>query len=387
MKVKALLFFIAAAVLLSACGEENTDYIWPDDNDDNSSTIIKKGMTSPEFFFGFVGQDRYSYCPSIITTSSGTTHVWFCGNPIAGTMVDNIYHVSETNGAVTNANSVLQPSEGTWDSHHTCDPSVVEGEFNMDGTTYKYAMFYLGCKLEYYYNEIGVAFSNDLNTTSWVKYPQQLIHKTWSTDGDQDLGDGNKSWGVGQPAAISLNKKGKVMLVYTRGDAGGTSTVWRECDLSNMDNPIIGEVHNITAIGLTKTDNSTADYITNIDVALDQDSSHIIMIRPVHSNPQLTTYPTYIEEAVEIDYMKYSDFKANRGTWTKLYRIDKQQTGFARNHNPGLQRDSYGYIADYLHPVFYYTVSKEAPDVKAEADMHAEWTFHIYRSQIVDSNK
>lgn len=385
MKAKSLLFVIATVALLAACSEENTDYIWPDDNGDKPNTTVKRDMSTPKFYFGFVGQNRYSYCPSVMALSDGTVHAWFCGNPVAGTMVDNVYHVTETNGTVSNAVSVLQPGErGTWDSHHTCDPSVIEGQFKMGGTTYKYAMFYLGCQLEYCYNEVGVAFSNDLNATSWVKYPLQLVCKTWPTEGDQNLGGGNKSWGVGQPAAISIDRKGRVLLAYTRGDAGGTATVWCECDLSDMDNPTVGQPHTIPTGGLTKTDNTAIDYITDIDLALDEANDRIVMIRPVHSSPVQTVYPTYIEEAVEIDYMKYSDFKADRGTWTSLYRIGKQQTGFARNHNPGLQTDSYGHVADYLHPVFYYTVSKESPDVAAQAGKEAEWTYHIYQSQIID---
>lgn len=385
MKTKHLFLSLAAAVLLASCGEENTDYIFPDDDTpEQPSNVAAKGMSTPQFFFGFVGQDRYSYCPTVMQTADGTVHAWFCGNPVADQMVDNVYHVTQTDGTVSSAVSVLQPgAPGTWDSHHTCDPSVVEGQFRMGGTTYKYAMFYLGCSLEYYYNEVGVAFSNDLNATTWVKYPKQIVRKTWPTEGDQDLGGGNKSWGVGQPAAISLDKKGKVLLAYTLGDAGGTYEMWRECDLSDMDNPVVGSAHRIPNAGLVDYDGTNADYITDIDLAVDEEHNRIVMIRPVHA-PGNIVYPTYIEPAVEIDYMNYDDFKASKGSWTSLFRVTKAQSGFARNHNPGLQTDSYGYITDYLHPVFFYTVSKEAPDVAGQAGKQAEWTYHIYRSQIID---
>ncbi|MCL2305151.1 MAG: hypothetical protein FWC43_07390 [Planctomycetaceae bacterium] len=43
--------------------------------------------------FGFHGQDRYSYCPSLVKEDDGTVHMLFCGNPDHGVMVDNIYHV------------------------------------------------------------------------------------------------------------------------------------------------------------------------------------------------------------------------------------------------------------------------------------------------------
>ena len=82
----------------------------------------------------------------------------------------------------------------------------------MDGVAYKYALFFLSNPKEYYYNEIGVAFSNDLDAASWVKYPEQIVKKTWPEEGDQSLGGNAKSWGVGQPSAVSLDKGGKVLV-------------------------------------------------------------------------------------------------------------------------------------------------------------------------------
>ena len=169
-------------------------------------------MTTPEFVFGFVGESKYSYCPSVLKQEDGTVHLYFCGNPNNLIMVDNIYHVKiNPDGTRTNAKSVLQPGVGgSWDDHHTCDPSVIEGSFNWGGTNYRYAMFFLSNAYAVYYNEVGVAFSNDLEADSWVKYPTQIARKTWSEDGDQYYGSGFKSWGVGQPSAVSLDGKGKV---------------------------------------------------------------------------------------------------------------------------------------------------------------------------------
>jgi hypothetical protein len=102
--------------------------------------------------------------------------MFFCGNPNNLIMVDNIYHIKiNPDGTKTSAKSVLQPGvSGSWDDHHTCDPSVIAGDFTWDGVTYKYAMFFLSNMYGVYYNEIGVAFSNKLDTDSWVKYPDRL---------------------------------------------------------------------------------------------------------------------------------------------------------------------------------------------------------------------
>ncbi|MBQ5485983.1 MAG: sugar-binding protein, partial [Bacteroidales bacterium] len=216
MKHIRILSLFAVLLALTACGGTDPDV--PEETIEVTDYVFSK----PSFVFGFSGQKRYSYCPSVIANADGTSHVYFCGNPNQGTMVDNIYHIVENaNGTHTTAVSVLQPSL-SWDSHHTCDPSVIEGSFKMDGTTYKYALFFLSNPKEYYYNEIGVAFSNDLEAASWVKYPQQIVKKTWPDEGDQSLGGNSKSWGVGQPSAVSLDKGGRVLLVYTIGDASGT---------------------------------------------------------------------------------------------------------------------------------------------------------------------
>ena len=40
-------------------------------------------------------------------------------------------------------------------------------------------MFFLSNPLNFYYNEIGVAFSNDLDAEHWDKFPNQIVYKTW----------------------------------------------------------------------------------------------------------------------------------------------------------------------------------------------------------------
>jgi hypothetical protein len=346
-----------------------------DTGDDSGSAI-----SSPEFVFGFVGQNRYSYCPSIIRLQNGDVHMFFCGNPNADVMVDNIYHVAYSGGNGSDAVSVLQPSvSGSWDDHHDCDPSVIEGQFLMDGKSYKYAMFFLGNANSRYYNEIGVAFSNDLNATSWTKYPGALVEKTWSGTADQVMGNGAKAWGVGQPSAVSLDKKGKVLLTYTIGDQNGTRLVASVCDFSDMGKPVIESPKTVSTDGLYNL-SDVQDYICNADIAINQEADRLVMIRPL--NGVLTTYPTFIPEAQEIDWISLSDFVKGEGTWTKMARVTQAQTSFPRNHNAGLLRDAYGSISDWEHPSFYFTVSKASPDVSAQSGHQAEWTYHIYRSKV-----
>lgn len=335
-------------------------------------------MAKPQFFFGF-GNHHYSYCPQALIQSDGSTEVWFCGNPNNSEIVDNIFHVTEgKDGKNSKAVSVLQPSFD-WDSHHTCDPSVVEGEFLYAGTTYRYAMFYTANRLDYFYNEIGVAFSNDLKATSWVKFPTQVVEKTWAGVTEQDLG-ASKSWGVGQPSAFSLDRKGKVCLTYTIGDRDGSRTVWRDCDFSDMSNIVLGPVHEITRNGLKTLNNTQENFVGGADFAVDEKNDKILLFRPVSPTP--ATCPTYIHSASEIDYMSYSDFRNGKGQWTKMYTIGKDASGFARVHNPCIARDNFGYVENWEDITFYYTVAKEEPEVYLEWNHMPEWSYVIYKSRL-----
>ncbi len=340
-------------------------------------------IAKPEFVFGFQGQSKYSYCPSALKQDDGTVHLFFCGNPQSLVMVDNIFHIRiNPDGSNSAAKSVLQPGvSGSWDDHHTCDPCVVAGSFTWNGTTYKYAMFFLSNKYGVYYNEIGVAFSNDLNADSWVKYPSQIVRKTWSSDGDQPLSGGGYSWGVGQPSVVSMDGKGKLLLTYTIGDIDGTRIVWSEADFSNMESYAISTPQSIVRTGLKTIDEKREDYTCNSEFAINKEADKIVMVRPVQPHP--ADYPAYLNSALEIDYMNLSDFTNQRGSWTPIYRITPTDTGYPRNHNATLLRDNFGHLSDWEQPAFYYTVSKATPDVQPSGSNHAEWTYHIWKSKVI----
>ncbi|MDS1031309.1 sugar-binding protein [Porphyromonadaceae sp. NP-X] len=367
--------------LLFSCSEKEGEVIPSDGSLNTENSIVK--IAQPEFVFGFIGQNRYAYCPTVSKQDDGSIHLFFCGNPQSMIMVDNIYHIKiNPDGSKTTPKSVLQPgTSGSWDDHHTCDPSVIEGEFKWGNTTYKYAMFYLGNKYGVYYNEIGIAFSNDLDADSWIKFPEQIVRKTWNSDGDQLIGNGGKSWGVGQPSVVSIDGKGKLLLTYTIGDISGTRIVWCQADFSDMDNYIIDSPTTIVQSGLKTIDNQSSDYTCNSDFAINKEKDKIVMIRPVQPMPN--EYPSYISSTLELDYMNFSDFIAQRGSWIPIYRITPADTSFPRNHNAALLRNNFGWIEDWEEPTFYFSVSRAAPDVQPSGSGHAEWTYQIWKSKII----
>ena len=361
---------------LGGCGKDNTG----EKDEYQRDSVLEYSFSKAQFVFGFASGKQYSYCPSVLLQADGSKHIYFCGNPTPGTMVDNVYHFIENkDGSKTTAKSVLQPSL-SWDSHHTCDPSVIQGEFLYEGVTYKYAMFFLSNPKEYYYNEVGVAFSNDLDADSWVKFPTQVVYKTWSGEGDQSLGGSNKSWGVGQPSAVSLDKKGKVLLTYTIGDSSGTRLAYSVFDFSDMSKFSPEKGTDANNAGILQIDGKTSDILANCDIAINQDENKIVMSRPVH--PFSSTYPAYIASVIEIDYMDLDAFLAGTEKWTAIGRITSDVSGFPRNHNAGVMRDNFGHIKDWETPTIYFTVSKESPSVSASSGNNAEWTYHIYKTSI-----
>jgi hypothetical protein len=258
---------------------------------------------------------------------------------------------------------------------------VVEGEYRMDGKTYRYALFYLTNPYSAYYNEIGVAFSNDLQAEAWVKYPHQVVKKPWSHGGDELLPSGGKSWGVGQPSAFTVDKKGKVLLTYTVGDLQGTRIEWAEMDFSSMDTFKAVPGRRMVETGLFNITYAGQDYTCNADFAVNRAKNVVVMVRPVQPHP--SSYPAFLNESLEVNHMPLTDFLNGTGKWEAMVRITPSLTGFARNHNAGLERNSFGEIEDWENPVVYYTVSKAAPEVSAGATTHAEWTYHIYRGKVI----
>lgn len=384
----------AAAVLIvgamaSACTDDKSEPAnlvnpYPPSSDKPVAETSPAGYTLGEqsTVFGFTAQNRYSYCPSALAMPNGSVEIYFCGNPTPDVMVDNVYHItSMPDGSHSSAISVLQPGQpGTWDSHHTCDPAVIKGKFRMGGNEYTYAMFYLGCSLEYYYNEVGVAFSNSLDSRTWDKYPLQIVTKGWDTAGDLEYAPGAKCWGTGQPSAVSLDKAGKVLLTYTLGNLYGTRLMARELDFSNMDSPVISEAVTVPSQGLTSSTGNGTDYICNADIAIEPQTGQLVMIRPVQPHP--ATYPAFINATLEICTMPLADFRRGFGVWNPLYRIEPRHTGYPRNHNACLERDVYGHLADVENIRFYYTISEEEPDVAPRQGQFAEWSYTIRKGEI-----
>ncbi len=306
----------------------------------------------------------YNYCPSYIEASDTERYLYYCKNQIEGQIKDSIYMRSGTrNGEAWewSADSVaLIPGESGWDSIHVCDPDVKKGNFIYDDHTYVYVMFYLGSdKSNNNHNQIGVAFSDNLNGP-WIKWQgNPLITYGFASD-----------WGRGQPSAISVDEKGKLLLFYSCGDRDGTRMVYRNVDLSNMNDPIIGDEVIVPTDGLTEADGSQV-ILHNGALAYDKATDRFYMVRPRH--PFEKAAPSYISTELEVAYTPASTIWNGSGTWMVEGHITSEQTDKERNHNSCLLTDVWGGLVGGRN---HYQINFTGSDTgEFPANL---WTYRIY---------
>lgn len=342
-KFTLLLSFLSTSLLLGS-------FLYVNDN----TKEVKADSSGATLLFGHgtPGTDLfYNYCPSIMQTSSGERHIYYCTNKTSGNVTDYIGYRSGTlqsDGSYSWSSNeyVLSPSSGEWDERHTCDPSVIKGDFKSGLIHYNYLMAYLGCVTnDNSKNEVGLAVSLT---------PDGPWHKLDSLNPFchfiPSAGYDGWEWGYGQPSLVSIDKEGQVLLTYTTGERYGTYIVAEKWDLSDLKNPVqLQAKKRIFTTGLKQTNGSTDNCLNNADFAYDEASGRIYAIRDNH--PNATLNPTVGTEA-QLVYLEPNssdtsvggNLMANTGEWKILKNIGESLTGLERNHNCGLVRDEYGHL-------------------------------------------
>lgn len=305
----------------------------------------------------------YNYCPSVLEEADGSRYIYYCTNRESYKIIDYIgcrrgtrnADGSYTYGAET---VVLAPTAGAWDAHHTCDPSVVRGDFTYKGQSYRYLMAYLGCtSYDNQDNEIGFAVAND---------PMDPFVKIADTPTIPYVREGDAwQWGVGQASLVSRDKGSRVYVFYTEGTATRTHEFVDEWDFADLENPVRLSHTDLATTGLT-TRTGGGDYIGNADFAYDADSNSFYMATDSHPYP--SDEPNYITEYFRVAYFAGDD--VTRVRWNELEHIGPAETGFARNHNVGLVRDAYGWLPGGNSLTVYYT--------GADKGANALWTYRLH---------
>lgn len=306
----------------------------------------------------------YNYCATGFE-EDGVRHIYYCANKDHSNITDYIAHRSatkDTNGkwVYGDIEYVLAPTADTWDSRHTCDPTIVKGKFKYNNVEYKYMLGYLGCVTsDNSDNEFGIAVSNS-PSGPFVKIGNKaLISYTHVAE------YGNANWGYGQGSLVSVDNEGQVLIFYTVG-SGSTYEMVERWDLSNLNNPVKLNSRRVTTRGI-KNLNGGSDIINNADYSYDAKLGRFYMIKDDHPTPvgnpsvaqSVTLY--YLEENTQAEgyYPGYTLFNGTGDSWVEVGQITESNSGFNRNHNAGLIKDPYGHTLLSSSIPVVYTAAKE----------------------------
>lgn len=364
---------------------KNISYVFNKDDGYSPSGDVGSVEFTQELFGDDITKNFYNYCPTVMMDGSRTMHIWYCSNKEDYNVTDYVAYRKGTlhddgKWTFTDKQFVLEPTSGTWDARHVCDPSVVKGVFNYNGETYNYMMAYLGCTTsDNTKNEVGVAFAKRPEGP-YVKASE--INPVCDFYGDYGLSRTEssssvhyKAWGYGQPSLVSVDKAGKVLFFFTNGNAYGTGCTVRLLDMSNVNDVKKLKEVDILPQGITNAGGGS-DCINNADFAYDPDLARLYCVKedfPYDSSGDTD----WITSANTVFYMqldKDSDdifaplFKPTTSSvWQKVGAISEGLTGYKRNHNCGIVTDEYGHLMSAAQLPIVYTMS----DLASE---HPGWT-------------
>lgn len=334
-----------------------------------------------ELFGEDLNENFYNYCPSIMIENNDTMHIWYCSNEISGNVTD---YVAYRKGVLNDGGKwvfgekqlVLAPTADTWDSRHTCDPSVIKGTFEMGGENYGYLMAYLGCKTSNNCcNEVGIAVAK-APEGPWVKVDSLNPIANFYTSEDYNA----SSWGYGQPCVLSVDKAGKVFLIYTKGVTSGTYAYLEEWDFSDLDNARKLRETRLSDSGVVNASGQT-DVINNADFAYDPHLQRLYCLK--EDFPYPTDGVNWITGSNTLLYIDLGDsgmdtvFETHR--WNVAGKVTKEATGFFRCHNMGIMTDPYGQLTNPYKIPIVYTMSDNAEDYP-DWNKGGQWpALHTYR--------
>ena len=370
IRMKKLLLIAGIALLVTSCNNKKTDTSTSSDSGSSSNTSLPVRETEliPYedevkllFDHGTIGESRYyNYCPSVFIENN-KEYIYYCTNKVEGNVTDYIGYregvLANNTVKFNDLDFILEHgnlSQNAWDSRHVCDPSVIKGEFKFHGENYSYLMAYLGCiSSNCTLNETGIAVSKTPNGP-WIKCD-------FKTDGTTPINPivsceqysitGNL-WGTGQPSLVSIDKKGKVLLMATIGASNGTYTIAREYDFSNIDEYQMIREKKVLTAGI-RAFQTGADFICNADFAYDEANRRVLMVKGRQPFGRDQKAPNIVADTLDVYYIDDTEgtnlgdvlFAGNNTTkqWKLIDSIDQSKTGFLRNHNAGLITDEYGH--------------------------------------------
>lgn len=301
----------------------------------NVPLVDECGVCMPDG--GYVLEDNrdgvYNYCPSVLVEDSAG--LFYCSNSESYVVRDSVYY-RELRDAYK-PKEVLTSTEGSWDSVHVCDPSVISGDWVYNGEHYRYLMAYLGCSsLDNQQNQIGLAVSNS-KSSDWIKVGLEPFIGCNYDNSKKDY----FQWGVGQPSLINCGE-GIVAVFYTEGTWNLTCTKCALYDLSDLNNIQYFDSATVSNSGLLQLDGISQDFLSNGDFALSGSTLYVVCDTHPFGNGVLSCVPEVSKiYCTTIDISCFLSSLENC-EWELLYEVSEGD----KSHNNGLFRDERGYLFD-----------------------------------------
>lgn len=244
----------------------------------------------------------FDYAPSVMYGDGSEIKMWWGGGTGSG---DGIYYSTNSSSGWSTPVKVMEKSASGWDNYHTCDPSVIKGSFNVNGTTYAYAMYYTGTyDAVGYDSHIGVAFSND--GTTWTKYASNPVI--------DPTGSATSQYGAGMQS-VYISSSGLITMMYF--------------DSTTQKNYMVTSTDGINFTGKTELPTPhTNEHSGDIAYSPNESKWYVSMKNGTDST-------IYIYETTG---------SSLTSTWELKSTISQTTTGNEKNHNPGWMRYSNGDI-------------------------------------------
>lgn len=203
-------------------------------------------------------------------------------------------------------------------------------------------MTYLGTdQWDNMHNQIGLAVSKNIEGP-YIKF-----------DGNPIVASDDKTrWGVGQSTTIVLNDS-TIRLFYSNSNGGFS---YRDIQLGDLHNIQLGVEKKIPKMG------------TNNYPAFSERNVYMVSERSVDRDDQI---PTWVGNVSELRYLPLTeDLSTNADEWIRIGAVTPAESGFPRNHNPGILTDDRGYMLNEDEVVVYFT--------PAVTGSNWLWSYDIY---------
>ena len=313
----------------------------------------ERRMITPLIQYEFSGgAGHYNYAPSIIQDQYGIRYGFICQNRDPFKIVDYVYlykGVPTKDGYKWQPGTmILPPSENEWDNCHICDPDVREFRTTYNGETFNWIMTYLGVdQWDCNHNQIGLAFSKNIEGP-YIKFDKNPLISY----------EGRTKWGVGQSTSIVLDSA-TIQLFYSNSNGGFT---YRNIKLNNLNDIQLGEEKKIPGMG------------SNNYPAYSQKNVYMVSERRVEMDDLIPTWVGNVSDLRCISRNK--DLSTPADQWIKIGEVTPKESGFPRNHNPGILTDTKGYMLNTNELIMYFTPAVTGEDWLWSYDLYSA-TFDI----------